>query len=324
MSALLSRRVFCAGLLVAPQVRAQKRVKAIGVLFPFSSHEFEPGRDAFLRALHDLGYVQGTQFMLVERFADGRPERLPVLAAELVNAKVDLIYASTPQSVAAAQAATTKIPIVFESVTDPVQAGFADSLAHPGHNITGLSNVSSDLNPKRLQLLREMVPKLARLALLVNSTNRFTAIFVPSMRAAAESFGMRTETFSASNLQELETVFRSMIQWNAEAVAMSSDAALWSERKAIARLALASKLPSLCPFAGYVEAGALMSYGVERWYEYQKVAAYVRDIFQGAKAGDLPIEQPTQIELVISRKTADALGLTIPRLLLVQADKVME
>jgi len=321
---VLNRRIFSAGLLLAPQVRAQQAPRAIGVLSPFSGREFEPTRNAFVQAMGDLGYIRGTHFILVERFADGRAERLPELATELVKLKVDLIYASSPQAVAAAQGATTRIPIVFESVTDPVEAGFADSLAHPGHNITGLSNVSSDLNSKRLQFLKEMMPKLTRVALLVNSTNRFTAIFVPSMRAAAESIGMRTLNFSAAKPQELESAFQSMIQWGAEAVAMSSDASLWSERERIAQLALKCRLPSLCPFSGYVEAGALMSYGVDRWFEYRKVAAYIRDIFRGAKPGDLPIEQPTQIDLVINRKTAKALELTIPRLLLIQADKVID
>lgn len=321
---MLNRRIFSAGLLLASHVRAQQAPKAIGVLFPLTSHEFEPTRDALVQALRDHGYLMGKHFVLVERFADGRADRLPELAADLAKLNVDLIYASSPNAVVAAQRATTKIPIVFDGVGDPVQAGFADSLAHPGRNITGLANISSDLNPKRIQFLKELMPKLTRLALLMNSANAFSMSFEPAMRAAAEPFGVRTQGFGAAKPQEFEPAFQSMTRWGAEAVAISSDAHLWFERQRIAQLSLQSKLPSMCPFAGFVDAGALMSYGVDRWFEYRKIAAYISDIFRGVKAGDLPIEQPTQIELVISRKTAKALELSIPNLLLLQADRVID
>jgi putative ABC transport system substrate-binding protein len=248
---------------------------------------------------------------------------LLALAADLAKLNVDVIYASSSDSVAAAQRAT-KIPIVFEGVAEPVQAGFADSLAHPGRNVTGLTNIVSDLNPKRVQFLKEMTPKLTRLALLVGPETAFSTSFEPSVRAGAEPFGIRALSFGVAEPRELEPAFQSMKQWGADAVVMSAATNLWSERRRIASLALGSKLPSMCPFSDYVEAGALMSYGVDRLLQARKIASYVRNIFQGAKAGDLPIEQPTQIDLVISRKTAKALGLEIPQRLLLQADKVID
>lgn len=320
---MLNRRIFSAGLLLAPQLHAEEAPKAIGVLSPLSSFEFGPSRDAFVHAMGDLGYVRGKHFVLVERFADGRVDRLPALAADLAKLNVDLIYASTSDSVAAAQRAT-KIPIVFEGVAEPVQTGFADSLAHPGHDITGLTNIASDLNPKRVQFLREMTPKLIRLALLVGPVTAFSMNFEPSVRAGAEPFGIRTLTFGIAEPPDLEPAFQSMMRWGAEAVAVSAATNLWSERQRIASLAVSSKLPSMCPFSDYVEAGALMSYGVDRLSQARKIATYARNIFRGAKAGDLPIEQPTQVDLVISRKTAEALGLEIPQRLLLQADKVID
>lgn len=312
------------GLLPALHVRAQLQPKVLGLLSPYSSREIELSRDVFMRAMLDLGYTRGKQFVVVERLADGRNERLPELADELVKLNVDLIWASSTNAVAAAQAATTTIPIVFESVADPVRAGFADSLAHPGHNITGLSNFSADLGPKRFQLLKQMVPSLTRVAVLMNSTNPYYATQVPRTQAVAEQLGLRAQVVSASSPDEMEPAFLAIASQHAQAVFVSPDAYLWAQRQRIAELALKYGLPSMFPFAECVEVGGLMSYGVDALIGIRIVASYVDRILKGAKPGELPIEQPTRVDLVINRKTADALKLTIPQVLLLQAEKVIE
>ena len=312
------------GLLPALHVRAQPQPKVLGLLSPYSSREIELGRDVFMRAMLDLGYTRGKQFVVVERVADGKNERLPELADELVKLKVDLILASSTNAVAAAQAATTTIPIVFESVGDPVRAGFADSLAHPGHNITGLANFSADLAPKRFQLLKQMVPSLTRVAVLMNSTNPYYATQVPRTRAVTEQLGLRAQIVSASSPEELEPAFLAFGSQHAQAVFVSPDAYLWAQRQRIAELALKYGLPSMYPFAECVEVGGLMSYGVDYLIGIRIVASYVDRILKGAKPGELPIEQPTRVDLVINRKTAAALKLTIPQALLLQAEKVIE
>lgn len=312
------------GLLPALHVRAQPQPKVLGLLSPYSSREIELGRDVLTRAMLDLGYTRGKQFVVVERLADGRNERLPELAAELVKLKVDLILASSTNAVAAAQAATTTIPIVFESVGDPVRAGFADSLAHPGHNITGLANFSADLAPRRFQLLKQMVPSLTRVAVLVNSTNPYYATQVPKTQAVAEQLGLRAQIVSASSPEEMEPAFLAFASQHAQAVFVSPDAYLWVQRQRIAELALKYGLPSMYPFAECVEVGGLMSYGVDYLNGIRVVASYVDRILKGAKPGELPIEQPTRVDLVINRRTADTLKLTIPQVLLLQAEKVIE
>ena len=312
------------GLLPALHVRAQPQPKVLGLLSPYSSREIELGRDVLMRAMLDLGYTRGKQFVVIERLADGRNERLPELADELVKLKVDLILASSTNAVAAAQAATTTIPIVFESVGDPVRAGFADSLAHPGHNITGLANFSADLGPKRFQLLKQMVPSLTRVAVLMNSTNPYYATQVPRTRAVTEQLGLRAQIVSASSPEELEPAFLAFGSQHAQAVFVSPDAYLWAQRQRIAELALKYGLPSMYPFAECVEVGGLMSYGVDYLIGIRIVASYVDRILKGAKPGELPIEQPTRVDLVINRKTAAALKLTIPQALLLQAEKVIE
>ena len=312
------------GLLLAPRVRAQGRPKVVGLLSPYSSREAELSRDVFMRAMLDLGYTTGKQFVVVERMADGRNERLHELADELVKLKVDLIWASSTNAVAAAQRATTNIPIVFDSVADPVRAGFADSLAHPGHNITGLSNFAAELGPKRFQLLKQMVPSLTRIAVLMNSTNPYYATQVPRTQAAAEQLELRAQIVSASSPEEMEPAFLAFASQHAQAVFVSPDAYLWAQRRRIAELALKYGLPSMFAFAECVEVGGLMSYGVDTLVGIRIVASYVDRILKGARPGELPIEQPTRVDLVINRKTADTLRLIIPQVLLLQAEKVIE
>lgn len=325
---MLNRRVVVVSLplagLVTPILLAQPQPKVLGILSPYSSPDIEQNVDVFMRAMRDLGYTKGKEFVVVERLAEGRNERLPELAAELVKLKVDLILASSTNAVVAAQRATTSIPIVFDGVADPVLAGFADSLSHPGHNMTGLANFAIDLVPKRLQLLKQMVPSLTSVAVLTNSTNPYYETLVPRIRAAAEQLGLRAQIVSASSPAELEPAFEAIVRQRAQAVSIGADAYLSAQRKRIAELAIRFRLPSMFPFAGGVEAGGLMSYGVDTLETIRKMATYVDRIFKGARPGELPIEQSTLVGLAINRKTAQILQLTIPRELLVQAQMIVE
>ena len=325
---MLNRRAIVLSLplggLVAPLLYAQPQPKVLGILFPYSKPDVEQNVDIFMQAMLDLGHTKGKQFVVVERLAEGRNDRLPELAAELVKLKVDLIWASSTNAVLAAQRATTSIPIVFEGVADPVLAGFADSLSHPGHNMTGLANFSLDLVPKRLQLLKQMVPNLTSVAVLQNSTNPYYETLVPRIRAAAEQLGLRAQIVSASSPEELEPAFEAFVRQRAQAVSISADAYLSAQRKRIAELAIRFKLPSMFPFAGGVEAGGLMSYGVDSLEAIRKMATYVDRIFKGARPSELPIEQSTRVGLAINRKTAQILQLSIPREILVQAQMIVE
>jgi putative ABC transport system substrate-binding protein len=304
-------------------VRAQQARRTIGVLNPYSRLKIEPWGDAFFQAMRKLGYVMGQDYVVVERYAEGKNERLPELANELAGLTVDVIVASTTNAAAAAQRATAVIPIVFEGVSDPVRAGFADSLAHPGHNMTGLANLVGDLIPKRLEFLKRIVPDLVSVAMVVNPTNPYSGLF-KLVQPFARQMGLNLTPVSASTRDEIELAFRSMIQQRTQAVLVPGDAFLRYEGKLIAELALAGQLPSMFAFAEIVESGGLMSYGVDTLNAWRQLATYIDEIFKGARPGDLPIQQPMKIDLVINRKTADALGLTIPHELFIEAAKVIE
>jgi len=325
---VLARRALLIGwplvLLTANAPRAQPAPRVIGFLSPYGSADAQATLRVFREAMRDLGYVEGRNFVLVERFADGRNERLPALAAELAKLRVDLILASTTNAVRAAQATTSTIPIVFESVADPVVAGFADSIGRPGRNITGVSNFSADLSPKRFQFLTQMVPSLNRLAVLFNAANPYTVSQRPAIESVAERLRLSVQFVAASTPEEVELAFRTMTSGRAEALLVTADAYLLAQRRRIAELALKSGLPSMFPFAAYVEAGGLMSYGVDPVLGIRQTSTFVDKVFKGARAGDLPIEQPTRVALVINRRTAARLRLAIPQVLLLQAEQVID
>jgi putative ABC transport system substrate-binding protein len=312
------------GFTVPSVLRAQRAPRTIGVLILQARLQVEGYAVPFNEAMRELGYVRGRDYVIVERFAEGRMERLPDLANELVRLKVDVIAASSTNTVAVAQRATDSVPIVFMDVSDPVRAGFADSLAHPGHNMTGLSNLTGDLTPKRLQLLKQMVPGLVRVSYLANPTNPYYPGTPERMRALADQLGLRLLLINASTRDEIELGFRTMAEQRTEALLVSPDAYLYGESKQITELALASRLPSMFAFAEIVETGGLMSYGADSLNAWRQLAKFVDKIFKGERPGDLPIQQPMKIDLVINRRTADALGLTIPHELRMQAAKVIE
>ena len=325
--AKISRRRFVVGLTsgvgLGGPVAGQDRPKIIGVLSPYSSPEYEPARELFSRSMLDLHYVNGKQFLMVERLADGQNERLRGLAEELVKLKVDLILAWTTNAAAAARDVTSSIPIVFFDVSDPVRAGFVESLGRPGHNITGVSNFSGDLNAKRLELLKQMVPGLTGVAVLMNPTNPYRLGAVERTQRAAEQLGLLAIPIDASSPEELEPAFQKMKQQGAQAVLVTPDAYFWTQRQLIGRLALFFRVPSMFAFAEFVDAGGLMSYGVDTREGVSRAASYVAKIFSGARPADLPVEQPTKVDLIINRTTAGVLGLSIPKMMLLKAEKVV-
>jgi putative ABC transport system substrate-binding protein len=279
---------------------------------------------AFQQGMRELGYVEGKNLVIEWRFADNKVERLPGLAAELVQLKVDVILASANQAISAAQKTTTTIPIVMGNSTDPIGSSFVKSLAHPGGNITGLSNLSEDFSPKHLEMLRGMMPRLSRVAVLLNPASPSHSTILKSVQAAAQSAGVTILPLEAQDPQEIESAFIMMIKEKAQAVIVGSNPLFLDQRRRIAELATKNRLPFVSRYREYAEAGCLMSYGPSLTDEYRRAATFVDKILKGARPGDLSVEQPTKFELFINRKTAKTLGLNIPQSLLISADKVIE
>jgi putative ABC transport system substrate-binding protein len=279
---------------------------------------------AFRLGMSELGYVEGKNLLIEWRFADNKYERLPALAAELVQMKVDVIVVAGAQDISAAQKATSMIPIVMATAPDPVGSGFVKTLARPGGNITGLSNVSAEVSPKHLEMLLGMVPKLSRVAVLVNPANSSHAMVLKSVQSAAQRTSSKILPVEARTAPEIEKAFSAMAREKAGAVIVARDALFNQQVRQIAELAAKNRLPTISGMREYVEAGGLMSYGASVTDQFRRAATYVDKIFKGAKPGDLPVEQSTKFELLINRKTAKALGLTIPQSLLISADKVIE
>ena len=274
--------------------------------------------------MRDLGYVEGKNLITEWRFAEGKFERLPGLAAELVQLKVDVIVTVGPQATIAAQKSTSTIPIVMVVSNDPVRGGLVASLARPGGNITGVSNFSDDLSPKHVEMMLSMVPKLSRLAILTNPTNAGRATMLTSVETAAQKSRVNVLAMEARSLPEIKNAFDMIVRAKAGAVIVMLDPVFVAERSQIAELAAKHRLPSMSSFREYVEVGGLMSYGQNLAEHFQRMTTYVDKILKGAKPADLPVEQPTKFELLINRKTANALGLTIPQSLLISADMVIE
>jgi ABC-type uncharacterized transport system, periplasmic component len=308
---------------MAPTALLAAEPKVIGILNPFFRADVQAALQRFdLEMLH-LGYVKGRHYIVIERMAEGRNERLAPMARELVDLKVDLIFASPTNAVIEAKRATSTIPIVFVSVADPVGSGFAVDLAHPRHNLTGITNFVGDLSGKRLELLKQMVPGLTRMAVLVTPRTPNYPAFIPRLQANAAALGVGIAIVEAALPLSLEEVFKKITASVAQAIYVVGDPYLWVARKQVADLALETRLPTTYVFAEEVEAGGLMSYGADTQDWMRQSALFVDKIFKGADPGDLPIEQPAKIDLVINAKTAAALGLKIPQALLIQAARVI-
>jgi putative ABC transport system substrate-binding protein len=284
-------------------------------------------RDAFLQGLRDLGYVEGRNVVIEYRDAEGKFERFPALAAELVALKVDVILAGgTPHALAAKQA-TRSLPIVFGSVPDPVEAGLVTSLARPGGNLTGLAALAQELVGKRLEQLKLVVPGVRRVAILWQPgafPERTAKDILKEAEVAARALGVRVQFVEARGPEDFDRAFSEMTRERAGALAVSSGTMFINERRRLVDLAAKNRLPALYPTRESVDSGGLMSYGPNLADSFRRAATYVDKILKGAKPGDLPVEQPTKFELVINLKTAKALGLTIPPAVLQQADQVIE
>ena len=277
----------------------------------------------FTQGMRELGYVEGKNLMLEWRSAEGKVERLAELAAELVQLKPDVIYVSGTPATLAIQKATNTIPVVSES-GDPVGSGFVKSLAKPGGNITGVSNLNGDLGPKQMEMLQGIAPKLSRVAVLSNPFNVTHAVILKSTQIAAQKVRINVLSFNAGNPQEIEHAFSAMSKQKVGALIVPLDSFFQQQKNQIVELEAKHRVPSIAAYSEYVEAGGLMSYGQNIRENNRRAATYVVKIFKGAKPAELPVEQPTTFELFINRKTAKALGLTIPYALQISATKFID
>ena len=279
---------------------------------------------AFVQGLKDAGFVEGRNISIEIRRADGRYDRLPSLAAELVGRNVAAIFATDVPSAFAAKAATQTIPIVFATGTDPVKVGLVDSLSRPKDNLTGISIFGSALGPKHVELLHELLPAANTIAFLVNPGNVNIKIDEPEIRAAADRLKQHLEVLTASTERDLEAAFATMVERGVGGLIVKPDPFFISRREQLVALAARHAMPAIYPFRSFADAGGLMSYGGIPFDLYQQAGIYIGKILKGTKPADLPVQQSTRLELVINLKTAKALGLTIPPTLLVRADEVIE
>jgi putative ABC transport system substrate-binding protein len=310
---------------LAAEAQPAGQMPRVGVLVP-GVPPGEPGGwlDRFRQGLRDLGYVEGQTITLEVRGDEHHPERWPDLAADLVRLRVDLIVTGTTAAARAAQHATSTIPIVMAVSSDPVRDGLVASLARPGGNLTGLSIMTPELTGKRLELLTEVVPGLARVALLLEAGFARGPITLHEHVAAARGLGVQLQPLEVRGPEEFAGAFQAAIQGQAQALILQASPLFGTHRARLAELALASRLPTMAADVGYAQVGGLMDYGANQSESWYRAATYVHKLLKGAKPGDLPVEQPMQFELVINLKTAKALGITIPPLFLFRADKVIQ
>lgn len=315
------------GLLIAPvaaEAQTATKVYRIGVLEVVPVASNATNLRAFGQGLRELGYVEGQNFVIEYRSADGRAERFPDLASELVGLKVDVIVTRGTPAALAAKHATGTIPIVMASSGDPVRAGIVASLAHPGANVTGLSAFATDVQGKLLEVLREVVPQIARVAFLFNMSNPVLQAQWNEAEPTARSMGLRSQLLDVRTVRDLESAFGAAARQRADAVIVGIDALTQAHRGQIVGALAKRHLPAISREREFVDAGGLMSYGIHYADSYRRAATYVDKILKGARPADLPVEQPTKLELVINLRTAKALGLTIPPSILVRADQVIE
>ena len=301
-----------------------KKVPKIGFLVGPSRSFFASRMESFQQGLHSLGYIEGKNIVIEYRYAEGKADRLPTLAAELVGLNVDVIVTSATPSVLAAKKATSTIPVVFVSVTDPVSSGLVTSLARPGGNITGLTILAPELSGKRLELLKEAVPNVTRVAFLWNPANPAQAPQWREAQAAAQALGLRLQSLEVRSSNDFDSTFEAALRERARALIASPEPLINTHLKRIVEFAAKNRLPAMYAGPEVVDAGGLMSYSPDYTYQYRRAATYVDKILKGAKPADLPVEQPTKFELIINLKAAKQIGLTIPPNVLARADKVIK
>jgi len=303
--------------------RAQQagRLPIIGVLGT-NSAAWHPWITAFLQRLHELGWNEGRTIVIEYRWAEGRPERAAEIAAEFVRLKVDIIVTAGPNTVIAKQATST-IPIVFAIANDPVAGGYVASLSHPGGNVTGLSLQAGDLPGKRLELLREVVPQLHRLAVIANVDYRDAVLEMGNVQTIAQTLGLAVTPLEIRRAQDIAPAFTAL-NTQADALYVVPDALTTANRTSIITLALGARIPTMFNEREFIQVGGLMSYGTNNTERFRRAADYVDKVLRGTKPGDIPVEQPTKFDLTINLTTAKALGLEIPPALLARADEVIE
>ena len=305
--------------------RAQqpKKVPLVGVFVVPPPAAVSARIGVFRQRLRELGYIEGKSIIIESRSAEGKLERVPALAAELVRLKVDVIVSGGPATTGPAKEATKTIPIVMAQDDDPVGNGFVASLARPGSNITGLSTLAPEIAGKRLELLKEIIPQLSRVAVLGTSTSPGNAQALKETELAAGALKVQVQYQDVKGLGDIEPAFRAASQWRAEAVLVLGGPVLNSDRTRVIDLAAKNRLPATYNVPDFVDAGGLMTYGVSFVDLYRRAAVYVDKILKGAKPAELPVEQPTKFEFIINLKAAKQIGLTIPPNVLARADKVI-
>jgi putative ABC transport system substrate-binding protein len=306
--------------LTANAQQAVGKIVTIGIL----AIEPWPPIDTFRQTLNNLGYIEGKNVRFEYRYAKGYNERLPELANDLVGLNVDVILTWGTDAALAAKQATTTIPIVMGTIGDPLGIGIVTNLTRPGGNVTGSSSRAAELESKRLELLKEAVPGLSRAAILFNPTNHYMPLALQSARKGAQMLHVSLAIYEVRDTTTLDAAFVTLSKDRPDALMVPADTFLVSQRSRIAQFAIENKLPSVYTFREYIEAGGLIAYTPNYHDLFRRAASYVDKILKGAKPGELPIGQPTKFQLVINLKTAKALGLVIPRALLVGADQVIE
>jgi putative ABC transport system substrate-binding protein len=319
--------LLCCTVAIPDHSQAQKRKARIGVLWHAANEQEEAAFIAPLRqGFAQLGYVEGTDFVLENRYAAEKPELFEHFAQELAALKVDVLVAISPPAAIAAKRATSTLPVVFCPVSDPVAFGLVSSLARPGGNVTGIATIGTEIVTKRVEILKEALPTISHVALLLDSTNRLDPVdfALTKSRAAAEKLGLKFSSIEARSANDFELAFDTVRKGAIGAVLVAPNTLYFNERKALADAALKYKVPIMAPAGLFTKAGGLMSYSPDWPTLFRRIAHYVDNILKGASPSDLPVEQPTQFQLVINLKTAKALGLTIAPALLARADEVVE
>jgi putative ABC transport system substrate-binding protein len=327
----VQRRIFAVALCtvlfalcVSAHAQQPTKIPRIGLLFTATPSAAAARIEAFRQGLRELGYVEGKNILIEQRYAEGQLNHMNELAAELVRLKVDVIVTIGPAATRPAKEATTAIPIVMGVDDDPVGNGFVASLARPGGNITGLASLAPEIGGKQLELLKEIVPRLSRVAVLGTSTQPGNAQSLREAEVAAGALAVKLQYLDVLSPKDIEPVFRTASNGRAEAVLVLRASVFFSHRKQIVDLAAKRQLPAMYYTTEYVEEGGLMTYGVSITDLFRRAATYVDKILKGAKPAELPIEQPTKFELVVNLKTAKRIGLTIPPNVLARADKVIK
>jgi putative ABC transport system substrate-binding protein len=305
------------------RAQQQRKLPTIGFLGTSAPSAFSPWVSSFAQRLRDLGWLEGRTIAIEYRWAEGRPERYREIATEFVRLKVDVIV-SSGVGAAAAKQATSAIPIVFAVSVDPLGTGLVESLARPGGNVTGLSTQSTDTVGKRIEVLREIIPSLRRLAIMANVGQRAAALQLREVEATARALGLDVAPLEIRRVEDVAPAFDEAVKRQVDAFYLVAEPLANAHRAYINRLALAARLPTMHGLREYVEAGGLISYGPNVPDMFRRAADYVDKILRGAKPGDLPVEQPTKFDLVLNLKTARALGLDVPPMLLARADEVIE